>query len=152
MSTLSLCMIVKNEAAHLARCLDAVSPMVDEIVIADTGSTDDTVSIARGYTPHVLTFAWCDDFSAARNFVLERATGDWILSLDADETIATKDHARIRASIARADLDAIESEQRHYLVDGTVVGWKPGPGGYDEGRAYPGYFDVSCRRLFRRGP
>jgi glycosyltransferase involved in cell wall biosynthesis/Tfp pilus assembly protein PilF len=148
--TLSLCMIVKNEAAHLQRCLEATRPLVDEIVIADTGSTDDTRQIAALYADRLLTFPWCDDFAAARNFVLEHASSDWVLSLDADETIARRDHHRIRTALRQTPVDAVESYQRHYLVDGLVVGWKPGPGGYDEGFAYPGYFDVSCRRLFRR--
>jgi glycosyltransferase involved in cell wall biosynthesis len=151
MPTLSLCLIVKNEAAHLRRCLESVRPLVDEILIADTGSSDGTAEIAAQFADRVLPFPWRDDFAAARNFVLDHATGDWVLSLDADETIAARDHQRIRASI-QGPADAVEAYQRHYLVDGAVVGWKPGPGGYDEGRDYPGYFDVSCRRLFRRAP
>lgn len=82
---LSLAMIVKNEARCLARCLRSVRGVVDEIVVADTGSTDDTVKIAAQFgakTPH---FEWVNDFAAARNFALEQTTGDWILVLDADE-------------------------------------------------------------------
>ena len=65
---LSVCMIVKDEEEVLARCLDSVKDAADELVIADTGSTDATVSIARRYTDRVFSFAWTDDFSAARNF------------------------------------------------------------------------------------
>ena len=149
MPALSVCLIVKNEDAHLARCLESVRSLADEIVVVDTGSTDGTIDIARRSADRVVSFAWCDDFAAARNFALEHAGGDWVLSLDADETIAARDHARIRAALDR-DCDAVESFQRHYLIDGLVVGWTSGSGGYDEGRPYPGFLDVQCRRLFRR--
>lgn len=84
---ISLTMIVRNEADHLAECLDHVKNEVDEIVIVDTGSTDETLSIARHYSPQVYTFTWKGDFSAARNFALQHATGDWILAIDADEVV-----------------------------------------------------------------
>jgi glycosyltransferase involved in cell wall biosynthesis len=82
---LSLALIVKNEARCLARCLHSVQALVDEVVVVDTGSTDDTVSIARQFHAQVSTFPWTDDFSAARNAALERTIGEWILVLDADE-------------------------------------------------------------------
>lgn len=82
---LSLAMIVKNEARCLARCLSSVQPIVQEIVIVDTGSTDDTRRIAVEFNAVLYDFAWVDDFSAARNFALEKAAGNWILVLDADE-------------------------------------------------------------------
>jgi glycosyltransferase involved in cell wall biosynthesis len=82
---LSLAMIVKNEARCLARCLQSVRSIVDEMVIVDTGSTDSTVGIANDFGAKILHFDWVNDFSAARNFALDQATGDWILVLDADE-------------------------------------------------------------------
>src|ERR1043165_7712525 len=85
MTKLSLALIVKNEARCLARCLESVRGILDEIVVVDTGSTDDTASIAKRYGAKISNFAWKDDFSIARNFALEQATGDWILVLDADE-------------------------------------------------------------------
>lgn len=78
-------MIVRNEARCLARCLDSVRELADEIVIADTGSTDGTVEIAKDFNAKISRFEWVDDFSAARNFSLDQAAGDWILVLDADE-------------------------------------------------------------------
>ncbi len=82
---LSLALIAKNEERCLARCLRSVESLVDEIVFVDTGSTDDTISIARQFNAKVSGFPWINDFSAARNFALEKTTGDWILVLDADE-------------------------------------------------------------------
>ena len=91
MITISLCMIVKNEEAVLARCLDSVKEVVDEIVIVDTGSTDKTKEIAAQYTGLVYDFAWDDDFSAARNASFSRATKDFILWLDADDVLLPAD-------------------------------------------------------------
>ncbi len=96
MVTISLCMIVKNEEKILERCLDSVADLVDEIVIADTGSTDATREIARRYTEKVYDFPWTDDFSAARNFVFSRATQEYIYSADADEILSPENRERFR--------------------------------------------------------
>ncbi|MBK7632424.1 MAG: glycosyltransferase family 2 protein [Ignavibacteriales bacterium] len=85
MPTLSLSMIVKNEERHLARCLSSVKDVVDEIVIVDTGSTDNTIEIAESFNAKIFHFDWVNDFSAARNFALTKCIGNWILYLDADE-------------------------------------------------------------------
>ena len=82
---LSLALIVKNEARCLARCLNSIRSTVDEIVVVDTGSTDDTVSIAQQFDARISHFTWVNDFSVARNFAIEQTLGDWILVLDADE-------------------------------------------------------------------
>ena len=84
---ISLCMIVKNEAHQLGELLDQVKDAVDEIIIVDTGSEDNTVEIAKNYTPLVFSFPWQDDFSAARNFALDHAHGDYFLWLDADDRL-----------------------------------------------------------------
>lgn len=85
MKTIALCMIVKNEQEYIRRCLDSVLGKVDQIVIIDTGSTDETVSIAKEYTNEVYHFEWINDFSAARNESLKYAKTDYVLVLDADE-------------------------------------------------------------------
>ncbi|WBY64304.1 MAG: Glycosyl transferase family 2 [Thermocaproicibacter melissae] len=87
MITVSVCMIVKNEEAVLARCLDSLKGIGDEIVIADTGSTDRTKEIAARYTDKVYDFPWNEDFAAARNFVLSKAEMEYIYSADADEVL-----------------------------------------------------------------
>lgn len=83
--TIALCMIVKNEEQFLRRCLDSVKNKVHQIIIVDTGSTDNTVDIAKEYTNDVYTFKWIDDFAAARNESIKYATTDYILVMDADE-------------------------------------------------------------------
>jgi len=85
--TLSLCMIVKNEQQFLPDCLESVRNIVDQIVIIDTGSVDNTVEIAKRYSSEVHYFKWCDDFSAARNESIKYASGDWIFWIDADERL-----------------------------------------------------------------
>jgi len=78
MITISLCMIVKNEERILARCLDSVKDLVDEIIIVDTGSADATKRIAAEYTDKIYDFTWIDDFSAARNFAFSKASKEYI--------------------------------------------------------------------------
>lgn len=87
---LSLVMIVRNEELHLAKCLESLHQEVDEIIIVDTGSTDRTREIALNYTTKLYTFPWNNDFSAARNFALKQARGQWVLALDADETLESQ--------------------------------------------------------------
>jgi len=82
---LSLAMIARNEARCLARCLQSIRGVADEIIVTDTGSSDDTVKIAQKFGARVAHFDWIDDFAAARNHALAQATGDWVLVLDADE-------------------------------------------------------------------
>ncbi len=85
---LSLCMIVKNEAEYLETCLKLARPHVDEIVVIDTGSTDGTQDIARRYADVFEEIEWPNSFAAARNYSLDRASGQYILILDGDEYIA----------------------------------------------------------------
>jgi glycosyltransferase involved in cell wall biosynthesis/tetratricopeptide (TPR) repeat protein len=86
-ATVSLCTIVRNEEATLGACLASVAGLVDEIVVLDTGSTDRTKEIALRFGARVFDFAWCDDFSAARNESIRHATGEWVFWLDADERL-----------------------------------------------------------------
>ena len=79
MPTISLCMIVKNEEMHIARCLESVAKLVDEIIIVDTGSTDRTAEIASGYTTKVYSHPWTDDFSDARNYSFSKAAMDYCM-------------------------------------------------------------------------
>lgn len=89
-------MIVKNEEDNLDRCLKSIQGIPDEIIIVDTGSTDSTVEIAKKYTSKIYFYEWNDDFSAARNFSISKASGDWILLLDADDEIDDKYKEQIK--------------------------------------------------------
>ncbi len=122
MVEISLCMIVKNEEKVLARCLDSVADMMDEIIIVDTGSTDSTKEIAKKYTDQIYDFEWVDDFSAARNFAFSKATKEYIYSADADEVLDEKNRRRFR-DLKEAMLPEIEIVQMKYcnqLQNGTA--------------------------------
>lgn len=96
MTTISLCMIVKNEESNLENCLSSVKDIVDEIIVADTGSSDKTKEIAFQFTDKVFDFPWVDDFSKARNFSFQQASMDYILWLDADDVLLPADQAGFR--------------------------------------------------------
>jgi len=85
MTPISVCMIAKNEAVQLKKCLSLLRPHFAEIILADTGSTDDTAQVAAQYADKVLHFQWVNDFSAARNFSIAHASHHWILVVDCDE-------------------------------------------------------------------
>src|SRR5436309_6510407 len=92
----SLCMIVRNEEKNLRDALTPVAPVVDEMVVVDTGSTDGTRQVAAGLGARVFEFAWCDDFAAARNESLRCATGDWAFWLDADDRLDADNLQKLR--------------------------------------------------------
>ncbi|WP_242855911.1 glycosyltransferase family 2 protein [Ruminiclostridium josui] len=96
MISISLCMIVKNEEETLARCLDTVKDIVDEINIVDTGSTDKTKEIASRYTDRIFDFPWTNSFADARNESYKYATKDYILYLDADDVILEADQVKFK--------------------------------------------------------
>ena len=97
---ISLCIIVKNEEKNLNKFLNNLKDFADEIIIADTGSTDETKKIAKRFTDKVFDYGWNDDFSDARNFSISKATRKWILVLDPDEKITKKGLIRIKEIIS----------------------------------------------------
>jgi GT2 family glycosyltransferase/Tfp pilus assembly protein PilF len=147
---ISLCMIVKDEENHLGKCLRSVKPVVDEIIVVDTGSTDRTRDIAVALGAKVFEFSWQNDFSAARNFSISRASGDWVLVLDADEVISPQDHASllrlVRAGSLRAGYSMVT---RNYLNTLSVTQWTVNDGTYDE-EAGNGWIPSEKVRLFPR--
>lgn len=112
--TISLCMIVKNESDLLGLCLQSVQGAVDELIVVDTGSTDNTKEIAEHFGAKVYDFPWTHDFSAARNFAIEQATCDWILQLDADEHLNESSQEQLRDTVAHAMSYAINVQIKNY--------------------------------------
>ena len=100
---LTVCLITRNEGKFLGSCLKSVFGLASQIIVVDTGSTDRTTEIAKSFGAEIYSFAWADDFSAARNVALEHATGDWILMLDADEELPAAQHERLLADIRKSD-------------------------------------------------
>jgi hypothetical protein len=116
---LSLCLIVRDEAARLPACLDSVRALGAELVVVDTGSIDDTPRIARAAGARVHAIPWPGDFAAARNASLALATGRWVLVLDADETLAPASVEAIRRIVAGPADHACSLVQRNLLPDGA---------------------------------
>jgi glycosyltransferase involved in cell wall biosynthesis/Tfp pilus assembly protein PilF/protein-L-isoaspartate O-methyltransferase len=130
--SLTVCLIARNEEKFICPCLESIRGLAQQIVVVDTGSTDGTRSIAERAGAEVYSFEWCDDFSAARNAALERATGDWILFLDADEELLSDQRDNLLKLIA----------------DESAIAWRLpmiDKGREDEGVSY-------VPRLFRNAP
>lgn len=108
MIRISLCMIVKDEEEHLPAALESVKGIADEIVVVDTGSTDGTIAIAERWGAKLVCSEWKDDFAAARNEAIERASGQWIMCLDADERLDPASGKLIPGLIGRGDVDGYE--------------------------------------------
>ena len=152
--TLSLCMIVKNEQPNLVRCLSSVKAAVDEIIVVDTGSTDRTKDIAAVFGAKVFDFAWDEDFSHARNFSLSKAGGNWILVIDADETVSSRDHERLRSLIRKSPkgIGGYDLTTRNYVIEPNTAGWTANDGSYRDEEAGTGWYPNLKVRLFRRDP
>jgi tetratricopeptide (TPR) repeat protein len=126
----SATLIVRDEGFHIEACLRSLVGIVDEIIVVDTGSRDQTVEKALRFPIKFHAFEWCQDFSAARNYAISKASGEWILYIDADERLEVRDRALWREIVA----------------DKSKVGWRL--------RFYPrvGWTSYSELRLFRNDP
>jgi glycosyltransferase involved in cell wall biosynthesis len=131
----SVTVVTWNEEERLRRCLESVA-WADEIVVVDAGSEDKTVEIARGFTDHVLVRPW-DGFAPQKNFAVERATGEWVLSLDADEEVSPELAEEIRRVIAAPSAEGYAMPRRNIFWGRWVR----------HGLLYPDW----QLRLFRRG-
>ena len=124
MIRISACLIVKNEEAVLARCLDSICDLVDEIVIADTGSTDRTKEIAKKYTEKVYDFTWTGNFSDARNYSFSKAGCDYIYSADADEVLDEENRERFlllkKALAADSEIEIVQMYYGNQLSQNSI--------------------------------
>jgi tetratricopeptide (TPR) repeat protein len=122
----SLCMIVRDEAECLARCLESVQGAVDEVVVVDTGSRDDTVAIARRYGALVREVPWQNDFAAARNESLKLATCEWILCLDADEELAAESRSLLKELVNGSGCEGYFLQIHNLLGSAADPEWEVG--------------------------
>lgn len=122
MITISLCMIVKNEEQVLARCLDSIKDLMDEIIIVDTGSNDRTKEIASRYTDKIYDFKWIDDFAAARNESFSHAVMDYIYVADADEVLDRENYNKFKRlkEAMLPEIDIVQMYYRNQLDNGTA--------------------------------
>lgn len=149
---ISLCMITRNEEAFLPQCLTSVRELVHEIIIVDTGSTDRSIEIADSFGARIFQHAWEEDFSKHRNQSLSHATGNWILIMDADEVIATRDLDRIKGALDTVRTDGFFFTLRNYESTSNLANLILNPGDYEEGVGFPGYISSDLIRLFRNDP
>ena len=149
---ISLCMIVKNEEDCVEGAVQSVRSIVNEVIIVDAGSTDATLERIQALGVKSFKILWKDSFSEARNASLAQATQPWILVLDADERIASKDLPLILDRTSRSAADGYQLIQRNYVFGNQILGWVPNGGDYEEGANYSGYVDNPLIRLFRNSP
>ncbi len=153
MPTLTVVMIVRNEAHCLGECLGSVSGIADGVLVGDTGSTDGTKELARSLGARVIDVPWTNDFAAARNAVLSQAEGDWLLHLDADEVVDAAGARRIREVVNGDGLgaDAIEVILANYCDEPRAWRWVPVAPDDVAARGFSGYVAAPLLRLFRNG-
>jgi tetratricopeptide (TPR) repeat protein len=152
--SVSLCMIAKNEAKYLAKCLRSIKPVVDEMIVVDTGSSDATRDVAEVFGAKVFDYQWDDDFSRARNYSLSKARGDWIIILDADEVISSLDYERFKTLIGNGANGSVAYSiaTRNYTMQANTIGWVANDGKYSKEEAGCGWFPSEKVRLFKYDP
>ncbi len=146
-------MIVKNEEKTLAKAIESVNPIIDELVVVDTGSTDNTRDIAKVYGAKVISIEWNDNFGEARNVSIRNAKSDWILVLDADETIAKSDLEDVRELTHNSKYLGYVFTLRTYVNVRNAAEIQLSQGdGYAESKNFVGWVPTQATRLFRNMP
>ena len=157
MPSLGLAMIVKNGAETLGNCIASVSSVTDQIVIADTGSSDGTVKLARDLGAEVFYFPWQDDFAQARNAAVRALTTDWVLVMDDDEELDPEARGKIPALLSNPRVGGYLVTLRNYLffrfgVGGHAPSTRPLEFAVPRAERARAYTDFALCRLFRRDP
>jgi glycosyltransferase involved in cell wall biosynthesis/Tfp pilus assembly protein PilF len=154
--TLGLSMIVKNGAETLRPCLESVRGIASQLVIGDTGSTDDSVKIAKEFGATVIPVAWEDHFAKARNAALVPMTTDWVLVLDADEELDPKAKTLLPGLMAALDIGGYMITIRDYMPERTSYFMerlgKPNTSPPERAKTAMCYHDQRNIRIFRRNP
>jgi glycosyltransferase involved in cell wall biosynthesis/ADP-heptose:LPS heptosyltransferase/Flp pilus assembly protein TadD len=147
-SSISICMIVKNEAQNLPSALLSVKGLADDLVVVDTGSTDRTCDLASIFGARVFSFTWNGNFSDARNFSFSKALGDWIMVMDPDEMFSPRDLPRVRTLLQQSTTaEAYALPIRNYTHEVARQDWHPNSGEYPEERGC-GWTMVERARIF----
>lgn len=156
MPTVALSMIVRNAENHLRACLQSVRGIVDEVQIADTGSTDSTLHIASELGARVISIPWENDFAKARNRALCEVHTDWVLVLDADEQLDPSASHFLPGLMNQGQMMGYLTSIRNYVLSMRDRIWDqpavPNDSGFEPAKQYPGYVEHENVRLFRRSP
>ena len=156
MPTIGLSMIVKNAADTIAPCLESVRGFVDQIVIADTGCTDNTCDIAREFGAIIVSSPWENHYAKARNAALQPVTTDWVLVLDADEELDREAKKKIPQLMSAADVGGYSTPIHNYVPGGFYRGWDrvavPNDRCHERAKDAPAFFVHENVRFFRRHP
>lgn len=148
--TMSLCMIARNESHQIAKAIESALPIVDEVIVVDTGSVDDTVKVAESLGGKVYFYQWNDDFSEARNTSLKYAHKNWILVLDADETISYQDLFYIKELICcNKQCWGFTLDQRDYFNHHVFRAIDTNNDCYEESKPFNCYKVQRICRIFR---
>lgn len=151
--SLSLCMIVRDEEQRLATCLAAVKPLVQELIVVDTGSFDRTAAIATAFGAKLYSFPWNGSFADARNYGLQQAQASWIIVLDADESLATQDYATLQNCLRQtAEQTAWTVLTRNYSTKLQAQGWQANRGEYPLQEQGAGWHPSWKVRMFPNQP
>jgi tetratricopeptide (TPR) repeat protein len=156
MPTLALSMIVRDAEEDLRACIESTRGAADEIVIADTGSTDNSIELARSLGARVISIPWENDFARARNLSLAEVTADWVLSMDADERLDPAAARSLPALLANPKARAYQVPIRNYVLSLNERIWdrpaNPNDSPLAEAKKFPAYIDHENVRLFRCDP
>jgi tetratricopeptide (TPR) repeat protein len=156
MTTVGLSMIVRDAGEWLRSCVESARPVVSEIIVADTGSKDKTVEIARSLGARVIAIPWRNDFAEARNLALSQMTTDWVLSLDADEILDKTAIAAIPNLLEKTYAAGFQVRIRNYVLSLNDRIWDrpalPNDSSLPAAKKYPAYVEHENVRFFRRSP
>ena len=144
-------MIMRDSANVLPRCLKSVWGLVNEVIIVDTGSKDDSVNIAKSFGAQVFVDPWQDDFARPRNIGIEKARGNWVLIMDPDEMLIQKDHNDLKWLTRAKNFDAFWLTTRNYGPMNFRMDYKFVPKGGDPLGKFEGYVPSTKTRFFRNG-
>lgn len=148
--TISVNIIAKNEEKKIGKAIRSVIDLADEIIIVDTGSSDNTLSVAINEGARVSQIEWKDDFSEPRNKALKMSRAEWILSLDADEVLPKKGKEEITEMTKRKEVAAFRMATRNYKTDHRTLDIQVNDNFYEEGKEYSHYVRSIKTRLFQR--
>lgn len=150
---ISLCIITKNNQDTIENCINSVRRLVGEIILVDTGSEDRTIKLAEKLGAKIFNFKWNNSFSEAKNFAISKSSGEWILNLDADETIAEQDLEKIKKLTEEQEFIGFSFIQRNYRNGLGLFSFVSCTNDkYEESKVASGFIPRRIIRLFQNLP